>query len=455
MQTRRVPGRIRHQPMRHLADQVMAKLSHLLVHVFFRSIELQCKENLPNTGPVVLVANHNNGLIDGLLLMAVLGRYPRFLGKSTLFKIVPLWPFLKFAGVIPVYRAIDGVPGDHNVSAFSTCHDILARSGVVALFPEGISHDEPTLQPLKTGAARIALDAGFENGVNPVVTVAVGLTYDSKTRFRSRALVRIAEPVSISRWSEEYQVDSQKAVRAFTDDVARQLAEVSPTYPSWAQAVKVSRIAEVVVRSPKGRFPSDVTMGDQVETAERLAEIEMRDPGNARLQALDAAFAVYERDLEFLGLSDSQIAAEYPRARLRWLLVWSIVKVIFTIPFAAIGVIVHIVPFVIIKQIARRPANEGMKSTAKLLGCFASFVVVYTALGIIVGRREGAGAGLVIATGSPLCGYAAVRLGERVRRVGGILGGYRIVANGTPVLRAVSDHRTAVVHAALGVLDTP
>jgi len=87
------------------------------------------------------------------------------------------------------------------------------------------------------------------------VTVAVGLTYDSKTRFRSRALVRIAEPVSISRWSEEYQVDSQKAVRAFTDDVARQLAEVSPTYPSWAQAVKVSRIAEVVVRSPKGRFP--------------------------------------------------------------------------------------------------------------------------------------------------------------------------------------------------------
>jgi 1-acyl-sn-glycerol-3-phosphate acyltransferase len=430
----------------------MAKLSRLLVHVFFRSVELQCEENLPNTGPVVLVANHVNGLIDGLLLMATLDRYPRFLGKSTLFKIVPLWPFLKFAGVIPIYRAIDGVSGDLNVSAFSTCHDILARNGVVALFPEGISHDESSLQPLKTGAARIALGAGFDNGINSVVTVAVGLTYETKSRFRSRALVRIAEPVNISRWSEEYQSDSQMTVRAVTDDVARQLAEVSPTYTSWDQAEKVNRIAEVVIRSPKGRLPSDVTMGDQVGAAERLAQIEQGDPGNARLQLLLGAFAVYERDLEFLGLSDSQVAAEYPPGRLRWVLVWSLFKVIVAIPFAAIGVIVHIVPFELIKQIAKKPANEGMKATAKLLGCFASFVIVYAALGVIVGGRYGPWAGVIIAIGSPLCGYVAVRLSERVRRIGGLLEGYRIVKSRRAALRTVSDHRSVVVDTAFVLL---
>ena len=72
----------------------MTALARLLVRVFFRSIEIQDGENLPASGPVVLVANHTNGLVDGLLLMATLGRYPRFLGKSTLFKIPPRWPFL-------------------------------------------------------------------------------------------------------------------------------------------------------------------------------------------------------------------------------------------------------------------------------------------------------------------------------------------------------------------------
>src|SRR5580692_1883403 len=125
--------------MRRLADRGMKGLARLLVHVFFRRIELQNGDRLPATGPVVLVANHLNGLVDGLLLMATLNRFPRFLGKSTLFKILPLWPFLKFAGVVPVYRSIDGGRGDQNASAFATCHRILARGGVVAVFPEGIS----------------------------------------------------------------------------------------------------------------------------------------------------------------------------------------------------------------------------------------------------------------------------------------------------------------------------
>ncbi len=61
-----------------------------------------------STGPTVLVANHINGLVDALLLMATPPRFPRFLGKSTLFRISPLWPFLKLDGVVPVFRAADG-----------------------------------------------------------------------------------------------------------------------------------------------------------------------------------------------------------------------------------------------------------------------------------------------------------------------------------------------------------
>ena len=109
--------------MDRLAEWVMSRLARLLVRIFFRGIEVEDAERLPATGPVVLVANHTNGLVDGLLLMATLPRYPRFLGKSTLFKIPPLWPFLKIARVIPVYRQIDGarVGLTHVIGLGSAC----------------------------------------------------------------------------------------------------------------------------------------------------------------------------------------------------------------------------------------------------------------------------------------------------------------------------------------------
>ncbi len=438
--------------MRRLADRGMRGLARLLVHVFFRRIELQNGDRLPATGPVVLVANHLNGLVDGLLLMATLGRYPRFLGKSTLFKILPLWPFLKFAGVIPVYRVIDGAPGDHNVSAFATCHKILAGGGTVALFPEGISHDESSLQPLRTGAARIALEAGADGGIAGVVTVAVGLTYDAKARFRSRALVRVAEPVSISRWTEAHCSEGRDAVRQLTDDVAQLLTTVSPAYASWEQAERLSRVADVVARPSEVGLPAEVTMADRVDVTERLAGAEQGHARRTEVRRLLATFEAYERDLELLGLSDAQVAAKYGQGKLRGAVVWSVLKVVVALPLAAIGVVVHVVPYQIIKQLAKRPANEGMKATVKLLGCSALFTVVYVALGIVVGRAVGPWAGLLVAVGAPLCGYVTVRVAERVKRIGGLVEGYRTVKDRKGVLATVFAHRTAVVDAARAVL---
>ena len=432
--------------MRRFADRTMGWLARLLVRVFFRSIEVQHGDNLPSAGPVVVVANHVNGLVDGLLLMATLGRFPRFLGKSTLFGITPLWPFLKLAGVIPVYRASDGVRGDHNISAFAASRQILSRNGVVAIFPEGISHDEVSLQPLRTGAARIGLEAAFDAGVESVVTLAVGLVYDAKARFRSRALVRVGQPARVARWAEAYEADSHEAVRQCTRDLAAQLSRVSPTYSSWAKADLLARIAEIAVRTPEERLPSPVPLADQVAMAERLSLAEHDAAATPTVETLLEDFAAYERDLELLGLDDAQVAAAYPPARLRRSLVWSLCKVACAIPVAVVGVIVHVVPFQIVKRLSGRPSNEGIKATVKLLGCTVLFCAVYVALGVTVGRFFGPWIGLSAAVLAPLCGYTALRLAERAKRIGGVVEGYRTVTRrrGGALDAVLADRRRVV-----------
>jgi len=428
--------------MRPLADAVMGAFASLLVRIFFRRIEVEGSDHIAAGTPTVLVANHQNGLVDGLLLMATLRRYPRFLGKSTLFKILPLWPFLKLAGVVPVYRAKDGSSTSRNAATFRTCQRMLARGGLVALFPEGVSHDEPELQPLKTGAARIALAACVDDGTEGVVFLPVGLAYDAKARFRSRALVRIGRPVPVSGWAEAYRADDHRAAEELTAAMADALRAVSPVYASWVEASTLGEIAEVLARRAESASPTEVPLAERERVAKALAVAEASgDPDHVR--ALHAAFARYARDLGVVGLTDAQLAAHYRGGRLRLLLVWSATKVIVGAPLGAIGVVVHAIPYQVIKRVAKKPTNEGMKATVKLLGCFVTFTLLYAGLGVVAGELFGPPAGLAVGLGSPLCGYVAVRFSERLKRLGGAVSGYRTARHAG--LSMVRHHRLDVV----------
>jgi glycerol-3-phosphate O-acyltransferase/dihydroxyacetone phosphate acyltransferase len=439
---------------RPLADAVMAALARVLVRVFFSDLEVTGASSVPAEGPVLVVANHHNGLVDGLVLLAALPRYPRFLGKSTLWRVLPLRPFLALAGAVPVHRVADrelehalpaasptpGRPAG-NDDAFVRCRSLLAAGGLVAVFPEGVSHDEPHLQSLRTGAARIALGAAGEDGVTGLSVVAAGLVYDDKAVFRSRTLVRFGPPRPLDPVVEAWRADPPAGVRALTARMAEDLRAVAPDFAGAEEAARCLAVADLVVGRPG-------TAGDLAErerVAEELARRAQEPDGPERFARLWAEARAYRHDLAVAGLDDETVTAATSGARWRAELVRSGAKVVVAAPVSVVGVAVHALPYGIIRAVGSRSANVGMRATVKLLGCFGLFGLTYVALAVAAGLRRGPRAGAAVLLGAPASGWVALRSSERLARMGGAARTLDALRHHRATRAALAARRSAVV----------
>jgi glycerol-3-phosphate O-acyltransferase / dihydroxyacetone phosphate acyltransferase len=200
-------------------------------------------ETVQATGPVLLVANHPNSLLDAAMVTTAARRPVRFLAKSTLFDDPSLaWPIrwlVRTSAAIPVYRQSDGVaPPGGNDEAFRAVRTALADGAAVALFPEGISHARAALAPLKTGAARIALGAAHSTG-GGIPIIPIGLLLDDRAVFRSTARIIIGAVIQWDDLAGRPEADGE-AVRELTDRIQTGLRAVTVNYASWEDATLVA-----------------------------------------------------------------------------------------------------------------------------------------------------------------------------------------------------------------------
>jgi 1-acyl-sn-glycerol-3-phosphate acyltransferase len=390
--------------MRSRLDALFQAFLRLVTRVFFRGVETVGKERLPLGRPMVLVANHVNGLIDPLLLLGALPVHPRLLAKSTLWKNPVVRPWVELAGAIPVYRKQDHVDTAQNEEMFARSHDLLASGGALALFPEGKSHSEPALQPLKTGLARIVLGAEAKNPGLGTRIIPVGLTFDAKQQFRSRALLRIGEPIDPSPEAAQGGVGNPDAVRALTARVSDALEKVTLNYDSWDDA-------------RPGRRPLAESFPIQQAFIEGAQDMRRRFPG--RVAAVAEAVRDYDRLLRAFHLRDDQVAAAYPAPPVLRFAGRTLLRLVLHLPLANAGTVINWVPYRLIGALATRIAGDAADQTAtnKLFGAVLLFPLTWTAAAVLAVRWSGAWwtAPLALLL-APLAGYAALLFDEhRVR----------------------------------------
>jgi len=260
------------QGSRTAHERLTRGLARLLGSLFFREIQVEGADRVPVAGPLVYVANHPNSLVDPVLVTGFLPRVPRFLAKHNLWHSPAVRPFLKLAGSIPVYRSQDkGTQASQNLQTFDACHDALAEGAVIGIFPEGLSYNEPSMQPVKTGVARIVLGAEEKHGPLGVKIVPVGLTFDAKHLFRSRVLLTVGEPVDPAPEVARLGDDTRGARNDLTARVEEALRGVTLNYGSWKEARLLERAGDLYARGDS-ELPDRLGMADLFEVRKKFAD---------------------------------------------------------------------------------------------------------------------------------------------------------------------------------------
>lgn len=193
--------------------------------LYFKTFQVKGAENIPEKGPVFLVANHPSGFMDPIVIGILTGRPLFFLAKGALFQSKFSRWILSVLHVIPVFRG-DETPGyaEKNEKIFSLCYKHFAKGGAILAFPEGISLTERKIKKIKTGAARICLGAEAENNFKlDVKIVTIGLNFSDPHKFQSDLFINIDTPIHVSDYYELYRQDNYKAVQDLTDEIRRRI----------------------------------------------------------------------------------------------------------------------------------------------------------------------------------------------------------------------------------------
>lgn len=354
-------------------------LANAGLSLFFDRIEVEGDELVPRGGPLLVVANHTNGLVDGLLLTAVTPRPVSLTAKSAL-RRNPLLAFTMWiSGAVPLYRRQDDA-GEvaKNADSFAEIRRRLARGAAIAIFPEGGSHSDAALREFRTGAARMAFDFA-EHGGRGLRIVPAGLHYDAKQRFRSPVWVRFGEPIELDAW---LAADPARTPRALTAELEARIRALTANFGRLREALWLRWTADLVTTRGADPPPLDAAPRRYADRARLLQELQV-DYERADRDAVASLFRdlrTHRKALRRLGIAPEEVWLSMHPARAAFFVLREVELLVAGSALFAFGIVQHGLAFVADRALTKRLSKDldHFASNAIFYG-FAIFPLVWAA----------------------------------------------------------------------------
>ncbi len=410
-----------------MVRRIIVGILRLALRVFFRRIEIVGLARVPRAGAVIFVINHPNGLVDPVFILCHAPRRVSFLAKEPILRMPIIGALARALDALPVYRQQDtGSDPARNRETFTRCRALLKRGGTIAICPEGVSHNEPSLRPLKTGTARIALGVLGEDPTLDLKIVPAGLYYTAKSAFRSAALLYFGEPLQVAPVALQADGEpAREAVHALSDRITQALRDVTLNAEHDQALNTISRAEKIFSTADADEAGEADSLAHEFDLRRRFVEgyAYFFQHAPARLAALEARIRRYEEELREAGVDlDDLSATRVPAANVVRYLLLRVLPALVLAPLAVAGVVIHYPAYKLAHWLALKLARdqEDVFATFKITAALLFFPLTWIVCALVCWWRVGWPVALLALVAAPLAGFVAIRFFEELDRfVGG------------------------------------
>lgn len=412
-----------------MTRRIIVALVRFAMRIYFRRVEVVGVDHVPLKTPVIFVLNHPNALVDPAFLLGLAPRRVSFLAKAPLFRMPVLSFFVRAVEAIPVYRRQDD-DGDvsKNQETFVAARKLLAKGGTIGICPEGVSHNEPRLRPIKTGAARIALAAVSTGEVSDLKIVPAGLYYTSKTKFRSEVLLYFGRPLEVKPTQlDEDGNPPRAAVRELSNQIESALREVMLDAEHEEAHQTIARAERIFSSEPDP--DGNESLAEELQLQQRFvkAYTVLRARAPERLQNLEARMRRFEEDLMQAGVDPDDLSPPRSTAQVFKHLISRMGLFLLLVGPATLGALVHYPAYRLGGYVATKfsKQDDDVISTVKILSAMLLFPLTWLLAAAVGYKLADWRLALAVAVLIPLAGYLAIRFFEGLDS---FLGGLRALA---------------------------